>query len=313
MSNISRFKKIVCPSCSENSNIVQKYCYSDKYENKEVTKYLDGRYKIYTCLDCEISFCSGISKKNLDNYYKSIYKDQNRNLKPSRFSEFNSRFFSQVLFFINHDKLKENLNVLELGPNNQGVLPTLRIFQKKINYYYFEQNNINYNYKNMVKLGEYFDPNKSALPKVDLIWISHSLEHIHPDDLKKMLTCFYESLNIGGKIFIEIPNEFKSKTLYFPHTLFFSKKGLCKLFENNHFHIIAASEIYQSRIEKQQKYKIIIKKKLIQKIYLFIQNIYLFIQNFLPDNFVKKFAFRNFVLNGPTVNSQILRVIVEKR
>ena len=49
----------------------------------------------------------------------------------NRFKEFNSRFFTQVLYFINHANLKKDINVLEVGPNSLGILPTLKIFQKK--------------------------------------------------------------------------------------------------------------------------------------------------------------------------------------
>ena len=39
-----------------------------------------------------------------------------------------------MLYFINHCSLKPNLKVLEIGPNNQGILPSLKIFQNKITY-----------------------------------------------------------------------------------------------------------------------------------------------------------------------------------
>ena len=59
----------------------------------------------------------------------------------------------------------------------------------------------------MFKLGDYFDPLKSELPKVDLIWMSHCLEHIFPNDLADMLNSYYKALNKNGRIFIEIPKK----------------------------------------------------------------------------------------------------------
>ena len=43
-----------------------------------------------------------------------------------------------------------------------------------------------------------------------------------------------------------------------------------------------------------------------------ISKIYQKIQKFLPEKIVKKFAFRNFVLNGPYTSQPIIRMIVEK-
>lgn len=307
MENNSKFINILCPACKKNNFVEQKLYYTDRQENPEGIKFLNSKYEILTCTSCEISFCNDIPKNNLNNYYKSIYK----NIKPNlnKFKEFNSRFFSQVLFFINHTRLEKNIKVLEVGPNAQGILPTLKIFQENITYYYFEQLQINKDHNNVIKLGDYYDPDKDKLPKVDLIWMSHSLEHIHPDDLNKIIKNYYDALNPGGKIFIEIPDDFKTGYLYFPHTLFFTKKSLNKLFQNFEFKIIAVSEINSNYVctEKKEfsKKNKEIKKSLFTKLYLFFQK-------FLPEKFVKKYAFKNFVKNGPATNLPIIRMIVEK-
>ena len=307
MEKNSKFLNINCPACDKNNFIEQKFFYTDRQENPEGIKYLDGKYEILTCSLCEISFCYNIPKINLDNYYKSIYK----NIKPNlnKFKEFNSRFFSQVLFFINHSKLKKNIKVLEVGPNAQGILPTLKIFQKNIIYYYFEQLHINKDHQNVTKLGDYYDPDKDELPNVDLIWMSHSLEHIHPNDLNKIIKNYYNALNPGGKIFIEIPDDFKTGYLYFPHTLFFTKKSLSKLFQNFKYKITAVSEINSDYMYRENK-EILKNNKNLRK--SLITKFYLFFQKFLPEKFIKKYAFKNFVTNGPATNLPIIRMIVEK-
>ena len=266
--------------------------------------------KIQTCQECKISYCSNTERSNLDNYYKSIYEDKPKI--KNRFKEFNSRFFSQILFYINHVRLNENIKVLEVGPNILGILPTLKIFQKKVSYYYYDQIVLEHDHKEMFKLGDYFDPLKSELPKVDLIWMSHSLEHIFPSDLADLLNTYYKALNKDGKIFVEIPNDIMDKTFKIPHTLFFEKEGLIKLFEKFNFKIIALSEIndvQNSNIEDNIATET--SKKNNKK--TFANKIYLFFQRFLPDTFVKKYAFKHFILNGPYTKLPIIRLIVQKK
>ncbi len=298
-----------CLIC-KNSDVSEIYTYQMGKYLKESNEYFKN-VKVVTCNECHISYCENIIRENLDNYYKSIY-NYGVNDEEIRFSEFNSRFFSQVLFYINHVRINENIKVLEIGPSKQGILPTLKVFQKKINYYYFDQKKIKYDHKNIFKLGDYFDPLKSELPKVDLIWMSHSLEHIFPNDLHNVLSVYYKALHKGGKIFIEIPNDVATKTFHVPHTLFFEKEGVIKLFEKFNFKIIAFSEI-----NYYDKVNYIIKKNNKSEVNFtknksFFVKFYLFIQKFLPDYLVKKFAFKNFVLNGPYTDKPIIRLIAEK-
>ena len=139
--------------------------------------------------------------------------------------------------------------------------------------------------------------------------MSHSLEHIHPNDLNKIIKNYYNALNPGGKIFIEIPDDFKTGYLYFPHTLFFTKKSLSKLFQNFKYKITAVSEINSDYMYRENK-EILKNNKNLRK--SLITKFYLFFQKFLPEKFIKKYAFKNFVTNGPATNLPIIRMIVEK-
>ena len=294
-----------CLLCN-NHETKEIYTYRIPQHYQENRKFFPN-IKIQTCQECKISYCSNTERSNLDNYYKSIYEDKPKI--KNRFKEFNSRFFSQILFYINHVRIHENIKVLEVGPNILGILPTLKIFQKKVSYYYYDQVVIKHNHKEIFKLGDYFDPLKSELPKVDLIWMSHCLEHIFPSDLKDMLNAYYKALNKGGKIFVEIPNDMMSKNFKIPHTLFFEKEGVIKLFEKFNFKIIAFSEINHPS-DKTEKNTI--SEVNFTKDKSFLVKFYLLIQKFLPDYLVKKFAFKNFVLNGPYTNKVFIRFIAEK-
>ena len=213
------FKK--CFLC-KNTNLQEKYFYQDNIINKKVksSQYFNSKNKIYTCEFCNFSFCDDVSIDDLNKFYQTV-SEKKTDIVTNKFKEFNSRFFSQVLYFINHCSLKPNLKVLEIGPNNQGILPSLKIFQNKITYYYFDQVELKHKFDNIIKLGNFWKPKKDQLPKVDLIWMSHSLEHIHPKQLRDVLESFYSCLNTKGKIFIEIPYDIKNNDFIIPHTLFF--------------------------------------------------------------------------------------------
>ena len=306
-----------CPICDK-SNLIEKYKYDKRNEKfQDSNEYINYNDKILTCLDCDLSFNSSTTVENLDNYYSKMnIVDKNKKFLRQRFSEFNSRFFSQVLYYLQFFKINKNSTVLEIGPNRYGISKTIKIFEKDINYYYFDLATIEPE-KNVVKLGDYYYPSKSQLPKLDLIWMSHSLEHLHPNLLKPTFKHLHESLNSGGKIFIEIPDELNPLLkLIIPHTLFFTQKSIYNIFNRLGFSICAYNEINKIPEEKNNIEKSSVDSSLIKKFNLKKNNlttgIYLFFQKFLPDRIVKKYVFKNFVKNGPYTNEKLIRIILQK-
>jgi len=232
---------------------------------------------------------------------------ENQNWAP-----FNSRFFSQFMYFKQYVGLEKINSVLEIGPNWQGMLPTIKFFKNKIKYYFIDQ----VNSKSMIKnggihIGTYFDPKKINLPSVDLVWMSHSLEHIHPDLLTKMLQKIYEALSVGGIFFIEVPNNLKEKKFYFPHTLFFYEKTLNDILKKNGFKIISSQSIEKIDIGiKSQN----LNGTMIKKNNFLIQGIKKFVKIFLPENLKQRFLLFYAVkaLNGPYTDRPNIRVIAQK-
>ncbi len=311
--NTKNISKNICVICNEYNCLEEKFKYN-KPDNSDKQKFFDNtKTKILSCSECKISYCANINKKKLDDFYNYIYK--NKKYIPNRFSEFNSRFFSQALYFINHCKLESDIKLLEIGPNVQGVLPTLKVFQENIHYFYYDQKDIQHTKKNIYKLGTYFDPNINELPNIDLIWMSHTLEHIYPEDLIIMLKAFYKALNPKGKIFIEIPFDIHRNIFNFPHLIFFERFGLEKLFKALNFKIISISYINTDKSSKngfKKTFETNIRKNNKSEKMNLLKSMYLIFQKFLPDKFVKKYALKNFVKNGPSTELPIIRMIVEK-
>ncbi|WP_415284851.1 hypothetical protein [Candidatus Pelagibacter sp. Uisw_130] len=307
-----------CPVCNK-SNLKQKYKYEKRNEKfLDNNQFINFNNKILTCEDCDLSFNSDVSIKDLDHFYSKInIIDKQKKIIRQKFSEFNSRFFSQVLYYLQFFKIKKNCSILEIGPNRYGISKTIKIFEKEINYYYFDAATIEPENK-VVKLGDYYYPLKSKLPKLDLIWMSHSLEHLHPELLVATFRHFHESLDNDGKIFIEIPDELNPLLkIIIPHTLFFTKQSIYKVFDKLGFSISSYTEI-NNKNEKDnliennfndsfKKNKFDLKKN------YFVQAVYLFVQKLVPDKIVKKYVLKNFIKNGPYTNEKIIRIILKKK
>lgn len=266
-----------------------------------------SKLKIFKCNNCNISYCSNVTESQLDNFYKKIFDE--RKINKSEKSGFNKRFFSQMLYFINHSKLFKNIRILEIGPNQHGIVPTIKIFQKKFKYYYYENLKIQSNNGEIVKLGDYWNPFKDKLPEIDLIWMSHSLEHIIPEHLTQVIKSFYNALSEGGKIFIEIPNDIEAEKFTMPHTLFFKTEGLIKLFKDHKFKIIAVSDFNkkQSVTDNPNNPK--------EKLSNLFSKVRQLIKKFIPNFFlelIRLSMIRIFINNGPYTQRPTIRMIVEK-
>ena len=76
------------------------------------------------------------------------------------------RFWSQIQYFVNHSMLFKNIKILEIGPNIYGMVPTIKAFQEKFKYFYYENLEIQSDHDEIIRLGDYWNPFKDKLPKV---------------------------------------------------------------------------------------------------------------------------------------------------
>lgn len=308
-----------CVFC-QSKELEKKISYTNINENFPVK--IDLKQKeILNCNKCNLVFCSNVSVEELDEFYKKSQikienkKDMNSSDTASKnWAPFNSRFFSQFMYFKQYVGLNKIDSVLEIGPSWQGILPTLKFFKKKIKYYFIDQTNSPSMIDNgAIHLANYFHPEKTIIPKVDLVWMSHSLEHIHPNLLAKTIKKIYESLNVGGYFFIEVPDNLKENIYNFPHTLFFYEDTLKNILEKSGFKIISSQSIekaekpnYQNGI-KSEKENFLSKFFSFKKIKDFIKK---FLSNELKKKFLLFYAVQN--LNGPYSHRPNIRVIVQK-
>ncbi len=305
-----------CVHCGS-SNLKEEFSYTN-FDEQTPNNLKIKEKKIFTCEKCNLIFCANVSPQELDNYYK-IYENLNNDEKKKQlntdlnWAPFNSRFFSQFLYFLQYANRDKINSVLEIGPNWQGILPTIKFFKNDIKYFFFDQINSESMKKNGgIQLGTYFDPYLKDLPKIDLVWMSHSLEHIQPELLKPTLKKIYESLNPGGYLFIEIPDNVKEKVFNFPHTLFFKEDTLIKILKKHDFNIICSQSIAKNPVETPIKLHSNEKPQI--KKNLFLKMLKDIIKSFLTKKFKQKmlvnYAVKN--INGPYSDRPNIRIIVQK-
>ena len=265
-----------CPCCGNtNKNTLVPY---DKNPTEHKWSYnCFANKSLMECQFCGSYYTSDIlSDDELNDFYSSIFSGQELNKFniSSRF-EFIPRFFSQMLFLKNHIELFDGMKILEIGPSSSGVLPTVLLFCKPL-YYYFEQHEYPaINYYGGIRLGNYYsleNYNKQKIvDKFDLVYMSHSLEHINPSSLNNTIELINSNLNDDGYLFIEVPEQIKGSKMP-PHTLFFTLNGLMSLLEGNDFHVTGTQTIKDTLLTNESTNNKRAKKSIIVKFFPWASN-----------------------------------------
>lgn len=274
---------------------------------------------VLKCDMCSAVFLEGLDEDSLCGFYQNLYdeseyKGEIKALLKNKLLQFNSRFLSQVIYFLQFSRLKAGTRILEIGPNGQGILPTLKLFQKELVYYYYDQDESLVIQKyGGTRIGPYYFSGKTQLPKVDIIWMSHSLEHFSPEILKQCIADFHDCLNSEGLIFIEVPNEEKYSNYHTPHTLYFNRDFMLKFFHSNGFNVVSYSEIDRPHeaIEIGSPSKE--NSSHTKRLYSFLNKFPSFVTP-LMVKLLASFALKPLLSRGPT-NQQfdIIRVVLRKR
>ena len=284
--------------------------------------------KIYKCDSCESCFIyPNVNEKELDNFYSALYSKlpQKLSLLQNYFPYQNSRYLSQVIFLKSFLNTNRNINVLEIGSNITSILPALSFLSERIKFLYFDQieSPIIKKYGGK-RVGAFADPESMQKlikkDKLDLIHMSHTLEHISPSNLASMLQQCWRTLKYEGYIFIEVPFQLEMENFYPPHTLFFSTDGLSSLFKRLGFKIINLELVNEttSRTENKNIESERI-SSIIQKINFLKSRIYGFFMIILVqipwvNNVFKKLHFLSCIrkLQTPYDRRPFIRLIAQK-
>ena len=136
----------------------------------------------------------------------------------------------------------DDMKILEIGPNENGMVPSFSLFCKP-NYFYYEQ--FEYpviNHFGGEKVGDYFDKKVASElgldKKMDLIVLSHCFEHFEPVSLDESVEAMKVALKVNGHVSIEVPIE-SAVDMQPPHTVFFNVNNLSVLLEKHGFNIVS--------------------------------------------------------------------------
>ncbi|HWA39817.1 MAG TPA: methyltransferase domain-containing protein [Burkholderiales bacterium] len=208
-----------------------KHCFQDK--------------AVALCPACGGGFIrEAMTDAEISAFYAAVYtgREDAGSAAPERLHELTARFLSQVLYLKSFVDLRDGLRVLEFGPNVVSALPALSLFCKP-SYRYFDQveSPVIASYGGR-RLGPYANGAEVVRQVgeggLDLVYASHSLEHVNPASLDELFAGLSLATAAGGHMFFEVPDDLAIQMLWAPHTLFFTRESIVRLLERHGFEIV---------------------------------------------------------------------------
>lgn len=214
------------------------------------------RYKyVHGCCHCGISYVD--ENINLNEYYKEHYAEQNRKdreISPDVYFNTNIDLLSKYFNRANrHANIIKNIytddiiDILDFGSGpgyflylinaqNKFAIEPDKFCKKYLDYIGAIQTNLN----------------ELPFAKFDIIYSSHSLEHIFINDLTT--TTFFNLLKDNGILFFEVPCgnilRYNIHVRHDPHTIFFTPQSLDIVLKNSGFKCIY---LFQPSHKSQKK------------------------------------------------------------
>ena len=294
----------ICISCKKgNLEFLDDY----KYEINKDINFL-GKMKIYECQDCKLVFSYPMPQiSKLEEFYRKVYRSQNRHHYYSYFDKKFSYLFDINLEYISYLTANIDFNnikyILDFGAGLGNIGYALKKKFKHLELFCIESDENCLNtlkergYKNIKNI-------EDANCKFDLVISLHVLEHLTNLEFFNKITNFIKK---DGYFFFEVPNSdfnlgYKKRIFDSPHLIFFNIKNINTIFQKNglfQISLLNASYTIDHDIENQLKSFIVsnknsialkIKNLLRKFIPLFVMGIrrkYLIYSNALSDDKLK--------------------------
>jgi SAM-dependent methyltransferase len=185
-----------------------------------------------------------MSDDAIASFYAELYGHLGPASNPdvSDLHELSPRFFTQAQYLKSFVTLFDGMHVLELGPNVVSALPALSLFCRPRYYYYDQVESPIIRYFGGQRLGAFADAasivEEIGASQLDLVFASHSVEHLNPASLNELFDGMSRVLRTNGHIFVEVPFDLRNDAIYPPHTLFFTPASLQHLLQRHGFEII---------------------------------------------------------------------------
>jgi len=259
-----------CPICSVENNHPALYSYTPTTIDK--LKLFDER-SIVQCKSCGF----GMIEKDVDpgilqNYYTSEYSGKAKKQVETKNTDNRTsystdiRSLSQLTLIRQYIDITSDSTIVEIGAGTGNFLFSLKQVKYKGKYIAFEPQeqaheclrNLGseieksiFNYQSAIKFKD----------SVDLLIMSHSLEHFNPGEIKDIVGAVKLMLKKNGIFFCEVPNA--NLELYpnagervVPHLSFFSIESLKVLLQNFEMNIEFINACGNKQLEKNTSQKI---------------------------------------------------------
>jgi hypothetical protein len=250
------------PTClicgSSKSTLIRKY--------SNISQIFKG-LKLFACENCSLVYASPMPDDKTLFEYNASYFDSAHGGQPDNpttiafFKAIAKIKANYVNKYIAEQQIKIN-TIMEIGPGPGYFAENWIANNPSINYIAFESDTTCYNSLKSygVKLFHELAADEQASLSVDLVVISHVLEHV--SDPKGFLRFATSHLRKGGLLFIEVPcTDYLHKKMDEPHLLFFDKKPMQILLQELSFENIQLN-YYGQKIKDLQH--ISFQKKLIK-------------------------------------------------
>ena len=217
-----------CPTCK-----CQKLDFIGPLKSKHI---IYSNLNLNRCNSCKLVFANPMpSEEKLLEYNSSYFNTAHGDSKINQIDTSFFRGLSKIRLyyltkFLNKKKIKCS-NVLEIGPGPGYFAESWLELYPKTKYFAIETDTSCHD--SLTKIGVKLT-NLGENLKVDLIVISHVLEHV--SDPIEFLNKVTKNLKKGGVLFIEVPcSDYLHKEIHEPHLLFFDKPSMRALLENMFF------------------------------------------------------------------------------
>ncbi|MBT5953812.1 class I SAM-dependent methyltransferase [bacterium] len=213
-----------------------------------------------------------INTAHLNDYYENYYRCKENEMHIDfNSSELNKtyqdyRSISQLLLGTQYITPKKKYHFLDLGAGLGLSFISAKQILKNVRLFTMENNTDAKNfYKQELDNITIFENFSEIKVKMDIVLMSHSLEHFDATELNNLLQNIYEILEKDGLLIIEVPHAdfrdlsyFKNRTNDTPHLSFFSLESLKKLVEKTNFELCfinTAGNLLNDYFSKSQKIK----------------------------------------------------------
>jgi len=259
-----------CLACRRIDKNPQVFCYTpttiDKLE-------IFDKQKILYCNNCGFGKIEqDVDEKILHKYYFSDYSGKAKKRVETSATDnrtshsYDLRSISQIALIKQFIDIEDNLSILEIGAGEGNFLFSLKQMKFGGKYIAFEPQEQSHLCLN--SLGGEVEKNifnfKSASKytnQIDLVVMSHSLEHFNPGDIEEILRSVENVLKKGGVFFCEVPNANiglfpNAGERVVPHLTFFSINSLKCFIERTKLKLLFLNACGKKQINKNQEKRI---------------------------------------------------------